>query len=1145
MGLKIIAGRGKTGKSTYIYDEIIREINRCTEDNLLLIVPEQITYQSEYDIVNRINGSGIMDLNIMSFKRLAYKVFEEVGGIKIQEINDYGKIMLLKQIFEENFDDLTVFKKASRQDGFLKEFNSLIKELKQNIISVDFLENIADYKLPGSENQLLNKKLRDIIKIYKEINNRTKDKFYDEEDKTDLFISSISKSHFLKNSKVWIDGFENFNQQIYRLIAELIKYCKDVVMSFNIDARCLKNPLAAGDWEVFKIISDSYKSITDNLPESPEIVILTENRLKEEICILEKNLFAIDENYLNKNIENIQIYSSVNPYTETEMAAGKIISLVRDDGYRWRDIRVAVGLMDDYGLNIKKVFTQYKIPFFLDVKRNIMENPLTKFILSLLDMFIYNFKHDNVFEYLKTGFSFLNYDEVDRMENFALKYGIQGERWFKPFEFKGENNVYFNKLREKFTSDLSGFRKIFNKLKTTDDITKFVFNFLKINKVQEKVEKQVNLLKRNGFYEISSENAQVWNYVMDIFEQINLAGAAQTVITPLEYRKMIEAGFKEIGISIIPPSLDVVTVGEIDKISLGSSKILFILGANEGRLESSNVENGLLFDDERDYLTQTGVKLSNNSVYQMYKEKHILYNTFISASDKIFVSYSFGTNDGKTLQPSVMINRIKQIFPMIKENSDLTNTDEIFKVSNAGGTVDFLITNLRDFLDGRSIDTIWKDVYSWYSENELDIFEAIKLGINYDNKAEKISKENLMKIYEMPVIMSVSKLESFADCPFKFFMENIIKPEPRTIQKVEFYDLGNIYHKAIEKFTKELSQEDINVDFLDKDFVYNMANSCAEKILTEKEWEYTALDANERNKYLKEKIKRLIKRAAYTIIQQLKAGSFRPAFTELSIGLNDSNIFVPPMEININDNFSIFLQGRIDRIDVLRKEDKAFINIIDYKSSYKEIDLSDAVNGLQLQLLIYMSAIIKNGQNIIKSGPEAGGMYYFCIDDPMIDGDSLGDSDAETEIFNKLSLKGFILEDSDVISNMDNKINETRTSGIIPVSFNKDGSTSKSSNTLTKDEFKAVLGRADEVAKNIAEEILEGIIDIYPYKKESGYKTPCTYCDYKSICQFDSSIEGNEYRAIKNKKKQEILFEIMNGKGGTVNGMEPKSKKDN
>lgn len=1130
MGLNIVAGRAKTGKSSYIYDDINKEIKKNNNVNLILIVPEQMTYQAEFEIIDRIGNHGIMSAEILSFTRLGYKVLEEVGGLKVQEINKYGKIMLLKQIFEENKENLRLFNKASGQEGFLKEFNNLISELKQNCISVEFLEQVLKHKVDENENQLLNKKLEDIVKIYNEINKRTKDIFFDEEDKVDLLISAAEHSDYIKNSIIWIDGFESFSMQRHRLIKELIKYSKNVTISLNADAALLKNLYSSEDWEAFRTVHDTYKTLSVDMEDPINIIPVNHKKFNSEMQTIEENILTISsEAYLQKT-SNIQIFSSLNPYSETEKAAARIISLVRDEGYRWKDISVAVGDMDSYGINIKKVFTQYEIPYFLDYKRDIMGNPLTKFILSLLDMFIYNFRHDSVFEFLKTGFTPLDYDEVSKLENFALQYGIEGEKWFRTFKFNADGIEYFDKLRKKFTAGLKEAKKNFKEAKTTHAITMFIFDFLRVFNVQEKIEKQVGVFKKSGLYELSGENAQIWNYVIDIFEQIVLAGA-DIEITPREYRKIIEAGFNEIEISIIPPALDKVTVGEVDKISVKPSKVLFILGANEGKLDSKNNEKGILLDDERELLARSGMKLLNDSDYYLYKEKHMLYKVFTNAADKLVLSYALGTAKGTSLQPSMYADRLKQLFPSVKEQSDLSMGNEEDKVSNNKGTIDYLVSNMRDFVEGKNTEEFWKDVYSWYEANEDYVSSFIKQGLSYENNTPKITRGNLKKIHPAPVAMSVSKLENYASCPFKFFMENVIKPQPRIVQKVEFYDLGNIYHQAVEQFTKGISESEISIMDLDKDTVRSISHACTEKILSDGEMNYTVFESNERNRYMKEKIKRLVDRAADTIIEQLKKGNFRPLYTELVIGEGDRENSIEPVEIKLNDEINIYFHGRIDRVDIFKKDDKAYINIIDYKSSHKDIDLSDAVQGLQLQLLVYMSAIIKNGEKLFKTKTEIGGAYYFCIDDPMVDGDEVSAEDSENEILRQLSLKGYIVEDSDIIINMDGDIQANKKSDVIPVSFNKDGSTSKSSKTLTVKEFKALLNKADEVAGDLAAKILDGTIDIMPYRKDSGNKTPCQYCDFMGVCQFDLSIDGSKYRRIKKLKKEEILLEILNEGG--------------
>lgn len=1185
MSLKIVAGRSKSGKSTFIYDEIYEKIKENPCENLVLLVPDTMTYKTEYEIIQRIKDDGIMSVEILNFKTFAYKIFEEVGGIKLQEINQYGNIMFLKNIFD-NTSDLKVFKKVSKREGFLKSFDSLLKEMKKNLVSVEFLENINKHKLNDDNLMLLKEKINDIIKIYKALNNVKSEKFFDEEDKMNILISFIEKSKYVENSIFWIDGMENLSLQQYKLIENIIKYSKNVTISLNINVRYLKNLKEFSDWEAFKSVYDSYEMFIKNYEGKPEIVDIEnhfekinyhnektndlnryelykhksskeqldkhkscekelyksniiENKLSkydinddklykhnpnEEMQILEKYMFSTDGFIYDKEVENVHIYSSLNTYTEIEKVAREIVSLIQS-GYRWKDICVTAGDLEEYLSNIKKIFVQYNIPYFYDGKRDIMDNPLTKYILSLIDMFVFNFKHDSVFEYLKSGFAELNYEEVSQLENFSLKYGIKGYKWFKPFRMKIGNIDYFNELRKKFVKDIEKSIEEFKDLKSAKDITSFILGFLHRQKVREKIEKQVNVFKIERQYELSSENAQVWNYINEIFEQIILIGE-NIKIDALEYRRMIEEGFKEIEISIIPPTLDKVTVTKVHKVSSSNCKILFVAGANDGVLGVNNDENNLLQDDELDILFESGAKFLDNSSFREYKEMHSLYKLFSSMSEKLYISYALSTVQGKSLQPSIYVDKVKEMMPKIVEKTDLSNRITLNEISNAEGTLDYLISNIRDYVEGKNTDNIWKSVYLYYKCNDEKIYNFIEKGLNYKNKTEKIVKENLDKIYNYPITMTVSKLENFAQCPFKYFVENILKPEERIVQKVEFYDLGNIYHETIESFTNKISSDSMDIYSLDKETIFEMASESLDQILLEKSFEYNALDANERNKYIKQKIRRLICRSAYTIVLQLKKGKFKPTYTELSIGREEKNS-IDPMEIKISEDTSIYLNGRIDRIDILKQDGKSYVNIIDYKSSHKDVSLSDVLSGLSMQLFMYMDAIVKKGDKILEN-PEIGGVYYFSIDDPMIDGDDLSHDSQDTvekEIMGKLSLKGFVLEDKNIFESMDNEIFSSKKSDVIPVALNKDGSSSKLSNTLTKQQYKIFLEKTNEVASSIAKEIINGNIDIKPYKK-SDDKTPCTYCKYGGVCGIDKSIDSDKYRKIKDKKKNEILGEL-------------------
>lgn len=1102
--MKIITGRAKTGKSTYIYDGIKSQLDKQTSDNLILIVPDLMTYQTEYNIIKHLSIDGIMKVEVLSFKRLASKILEEIGGADAEDLSVYGKVMLLKQIFEEHSKDLKLFKKSSSHEGFLKEFNLLIQELKQNQVDLDALVEVSNQ----ADNYLIKSKLEDIKLIYSQYIERTMDKYFDEEDKYELVISMIKDSNYIKKSRIWIDGFESFNYQRIKMIKNLAENSKSVTLSLNIDSSYLSDLESFDDWEAFKTIYDSYELLREEIADL-EIVSLNKSKIPSpEIALIEKNLFSLKPQIFKDKTDNIKVYSSINPYTETEKTAIKIVSLVRDQGYRWKDIKVAVGNMDNYEKNIKKLFNKYEIPYFLDTKRDIMNNHVTNYILSLLDIFIWNFKYDHVFEFLKTGLSSLDDYKVQSLENYALEHGIEGGKWFE--EMKSSD---IEEIRKIFASDFEGARREFRSLSTSGQITNFIFKFLRKDKVKKKLEEDIERFKEDEDFERSSELSQVWNKIMEVFEQIVLVSGDMD-ISPLDYRRILESGFKEVEISVIPPTIDTVEVGDISRIGINSSKALFIMGANEGNFESTS-DKGLLLDDDRKGLLDKGIKLVKGENFAFFKDRHMLYKAFTSPVEKLFLSYALGTVDGKSLQASLYISTIKEIFPLIEEETDITGNDQMDFISNHSGSYDFLVENIRRYLDGIAIDDVWKAVYSWYRNHDSgESFSQITEAFNFQNISQRVNSHIIRSIYGKEMKTSVSRLETYAECNFKYFADSVLKVKPRKNQKIEAYDIGNIYHDSLENFINKLiDMEDLAS--LSDESIDQMINDIIDDTLEEYAKKVSALDANKRNEYSKTKIRRVLNRAGLTLVKQLQNSEFKPKYTELHIGLIDEEkekgkLHLDHVEIKI-DQTTVRLRGKIDRVDSYEDEDgNLYVVIIDYKSSDKAIDFVEVSEGLQIQLFVYLNAIIEKGESLFNKKPKVAGVFYYTVDDPIIKDkyDNL-----EEEIFKSLKLSGYLLDDIDLAKKMDINIDNGITSQILPTAITQKGLFSGTyKNQLSEDEFEKILAFVKDKCREMSTGILNGEFAINPYRRIGG-KTPCTYCDYKGICKFDKEL-ANDYRRI-------------------------------
>lgn len=1130
--MKIIAGRAKSGKTSLIYDQIIHELN-SNDSSLILIVPELMTYKCESDLIEKYNLNGIMNIEIVSFKKLEKNILQEVEGFKLQEINLFGKIMLLRQVFEENKDKFQIFGGSAAQKGFLLEIEKILQELKQNLVHPISIQNAC----AQTSNEILKRKLHDIGMVYEKYNEKTQNQFFDEEDKTNLFAELIKKSKHIKNSKIWIDGFESFNYQRLQIIKNLEECSEHVTLSLNTDPSYFKNLESNEDWEAFKIINDTYNTLCKFIDSPIEIINMENNKINvDEIKAIEKNMFSLNVEKYWEPTDKINISTSLNPYKETEKIAAEIISLARDKGYRWKDIKIAIGSMDVYLPNIKKIFEQYEIPYFLDVKRDIMDNPLVKYLLSLLELFDSNFKHDKVFEFLKTGYTTLSINQTNVLENYALKHGIEGEKWFQPFEqYNKQNNDASENLEDQdqdsstsfeaeeyrkiFTGDFKN-RKEIKGLNNVKDITQVIFSYFEKHKIYETIEKSVSSFILKNHFEEASEFSQTWNYLMEIFQQLILVSENEK-INIKGYLNLIEAGLREVQISIIPPTIDRVEIGDTDRIAVGMSKCLFVMGANQSNLDVRISENTIILNEERDNLLENNVKLTKGSLYNDFRAKHMLYKLFSSASERLYISYAMGSVTGEGLNPSMHVETIKRIFPLVKESSDLTNENQLDLVSNYSGTYDNFVENIRSFIDGFHIDGVWKDVYAYYEKDNNEIFNTIKEGFSFTNKINPIKEESVESIYRDNMTMTVSKLESYAQCRFKYFVESVLKPRKRSVQKIEFTDLGDIYHLFVERFIDQVSEYK-DLESLEKDEAYKEAEQILNNIYEETKNKVSSLEANNRNRYMKEKISRVLKRTAWTLVRQLKSSEFRPRYTELIIDQTNENnkTYLQPIEIPVEMEGTtqvMKLRGKIDRVDVYENpaDNKIYVTIIDYKSSYKDIDINDANEGLQIQLLIYLKTLRDKSQELFGKGAEIGGVFYYHFDDPIIKGDE--SVNVEDLIFKELKLRGYVLRDLDIVKKLDTNIGTY--SDIIPAGITSKGELSYHTKSLSHEEFNQLIDNVFKKCIENTKSILQGNIDINPYKKENGY-TPCSFCEYISICQFDKTLGNNYHLVVKTSESE-------------------------
>ncbi len=1074
MSLRYILGGAGTGKTQLCFTEILTRYK--SGRHLIYLIPEQYSLQSEHDLVNRSKGQSLTKVLVLSFQRLAYFMFSEIGKSKGSFLDDTGKHMLLKKVVNDNLASLNYYGRVAKKEGFIEKLNGNLTEFRRYALSPEALLNIA----LNTKNESLRLKLKDIALIYKEYELYVKDKYLFDFDSLDILFSRMDEGSYLKNAEIWIDSFTGFTPQEERILFKLIKTAK-----VNLTLPLLKKDLfypELRETDPFFELKKTINHLTSlcrshglNI-EDPVFLSKPQGYLSQETEFLAAAYFS-GLSY-PKPVHKIKICQAANKYDEIKQTADSIHQLLRQ-GYRYRDIGVLSS--SAYNKSLHSLFAMAGIPVFIDETKPVY-HPLTELVSALIDMVAYHFSYESVFRFLKTGLTGLSRDEIDILENYVLAYGIKGSKWKLRFRY-GEKLYDLNALNETKERFLALVQPFCAKLDNTREfelrlLSTKLFQCLEGMDMIEALDQQA-LQQKDYQQKASSMNNLIWNKLVELFDKlVEILGSTKMQIS--EFSSVVQVGLQSIDLGILPPTQDQVLVGDFNRSRFPKIKALFVLGANEGILPEKKEATDLFTDDERSHLRATGASLAADIKTKLSLEQFQVYSALSKPSELLSLSYSLGSFDGKQLRPSWIINRIKKLFPQIQEE-ELSNNQEVSKVQAARkGQVAWKY----DFGSGASSTSASStQPLAWRSEA-------------LDSGKYSLPPRLLNNLYGKELVTGASMLENYARCPFAYFIQYNLKAKKRKIYEVEAVDLGNIFHYILEGFSKELNEAQKSwrgVTALEIDeYVDRSVSSTAD---------IDVFSGNPANQYLLERVKRIAKASLETLVTHVKAGTFEPISSEYQFNLAEP---LTGLSIALEGEQKLILTGRIDRVDIWDDGQDKYVKIIDYKSGNTKFDLEDIYLGMQLQLILYLDAFIKSLQayydkNSIQVRVLPGGVFYFNIKDPYIHYKE--DLDIEQKRLEAYKMSGLTLSDKDVFLALDSSIDKGGKSAIIPVSLKKDGDMGAVSKAMDLDSFNQLRETVLEKIKALGSDIKSGKIPVKPFRK--GNKSACDYCDYSGICKIN------------------------------------------
>ena len=1137
--MKLIYGRAGSGKSEYVLNEVAKSINDGNK-KIYIITPEQFSFTTEKRLLEKIEKNhrcgATLNVEVISFERMAYRVINELFNNDKIKLENSSKAMIIFDAINKNKKDLKFLgSNLENVDTVITQ----ITEFKKHNISVKMLEN----QVENTNDEYLKAKLRDMLIMYKAMQSKLTDDFIDENDLLTILAENIENSHLFDNSIIYIDEFAGFTKQEFSVIEKLEKIAKELYITICTDElRVTKKP----ENDIFydnKQTVQTLKQIAD-IDDENQIKLSNSYRFKnEELKHLEQNLFSIPYKTYNKETENIELYNAENQYEEIEHISEKIFTLVRDNGYRYNDIAVICNNIDTYSSMIKAIFMEHQIPVFIDEKKDVTQNVLIKYAISVLEIFSKNWTYESVFNYLKTGI--IKIDDIFELENYCLKWGIKGTKFYKEKWNFEKNNSENDKIEDNFVKDnVKDNNKDNNKdineknLKTgitdinfTKDQEMIIIPLLELkeelkgNMTAEKMSQIIYSFYKTQIFEIgqesnirtnnnnnftyNDENVEAWNLIVDALAEISNVFKNQKMNFD-EYSKILKTALQSKEIGQIPSNQDSVIVGAINRTKTHKVKAVFIIGVNDGVFPSKISSEGFFNDKDRENLKKENFELAKGTIEKMYEENFNIYKALTTAEEKLFISYSSSDTDSKALRKSLLISKIKRIFPKIKEETKDLKQNILTK--------DSTFLKLLENINNKE----WAEVYEWYKNNEKEKLQSAVEGLNYTNLPQRIEKENIEKLYGNNMKTSVSKLETYMSCPFSYYLKYGLKINEKEKLEIKTIDTGSFMHEVIDEFFKRLNQDfenDGNIEEIDN-IEEKDIEKLVEKIVNEKLENASKFNQTAKYRVLVQRLKRVITISLKYIIQTLKNSKFKVLGTEVKFD-NDKDSKYPPIEMKLDNGKTVSIIGKIDRIDIAKMPDGKFIRIIDYKSSTKDIDLNKFIAGLQLQLITYVDATCKN-ENAIPAGA-----LYFSLLEPKIAQRNISKEQIEEILRKNYRMNGLVLANVNVIKAMDTKLEDGK-SDIVPVSLKNGEINGRSSSTVTQEEFENLQKYAVKLIKQISKQILIGNIDLKPYYNVKGKTTPCSYCAYKSICQFDQKLKNNYYRVIPNDSKKDILNRIEN-----------------
>ena len=1145
MSLQLVLGGSGCGKTYYLQELITKEAALFPNRQYIFLVPEQFTMQTQKELIQKSAQQGIMNIDVQSFLRLAFRVFEETGAANMPVLDDMGKTMILKKVLGNIEEHLDYFGKNVHKKGYVQEIKSFLSELYQYGIDEDELEKMI---ASAGKHNVLVRKLTDMKYIYKSFGEYLQEHYITSEEILTVLSDVAEESAILRDSVVCLDGFTGFTPTQYQFIEKLLRTAKKVYVSVTMDGRESVLKLGAKHGLFYmsqQTICKLRRTAQENQVEMAQDIwtdtadgerakkqsdrLLSHTRFTQApgIARLEESLFRYPLQSFSEPIEDISIHILGQPEKEVRFVAQKIRHLLLDKKCRYRDIAVVAGDLEVYGILARDVFSACDIPCFIDQKKSVLEHPFIELLRTVCDIFLTNFKTEKVMLFTKNPFSQATEEQANLLDNFLRATGIHGyKKWCEVWEvdkvfYKVKDKELLAELRmtidtvRQETCDQLGelYEQIGRKQHTVREYAEALCEWMEEQQYFYKLSHFAEHFRQNNELSLSREYEQIYDIVLSVMDRlVELLG---NEVMPLkEFKEILDTGFDEARIGLIPPGVDQVVVGDLNRTRLAHIKYLFFVGMNDCNLPKAGGRGGVISDSERLFLSEQEFELAPTVRDVVYTEQFYLYLNLTKPSRHLYLTFCETGNDGKAQNPAYIIDKLQKIFPQLTIQIEETLRDNM-KLLGIDLGIDYLIQGLRN---QNYSETGWQEIFAFHLRNEekREFVEDLIDAAFYREEQTELSRQAVRGLYQEILTGSTSQFERYAACAFSYYLQYGLHLQERPEHQVEYFDIGNIVHQALERYTRKLIEEGKSWEDIKEEEQRKRADECIEE--TAAQYKNGLLYDSERDSRLLFRLRRILNRTIWAITRQMQMGKFRTVDSEFTFEMKEE---------------LLRLIGRIDRVDSLEEGNTSYVKVIDYKTGKKNISLSDLYYGLQMQLMVYLKACVEDRAGNTEKNVVPAGVLYYHIDDPMLEGKD-NKENLEQKLLSSLKMDGLVNEDDPVLPALDSSFQTDgdglatdTTSYIIPAATDKKGQLKKTSKAVTTGDFEKLMSFTEDKLGELRGEIMDGNISVNPYmKNDASGESACQYCPYHSVCRFDTRVEGNKYRVLNKLTDDEVIQRI-------------------